>query len=246
MFIEGNAIIDFDYLDTAVQGEVLKCFVGKEESILFPYDERNFTNEFVKEWSQFVRERTVYVGDNPIAIPWGSNTLTHWYEAKSEDDVHRILEHEGITYWCCIAPIGANIKHDYTFVLFAYEHTQYHDEEVRALWVYEREDGRFQKSVVPRLMQLPCVTAERIRYTCPCCGYKLLDDPSDDVCPICFWEDDHSQLEDPDSLGANTRVTLRQAQKNFVAYGACEEVAIPDVRKPTEFDEKDPNWHPLD
>ncbi|NIP43329.1 MAG: hypothetical protein GWN61_14025, partial [candidate division Zixibacteria bacterium] len=33
-------------------------------------------------------------------------------------------------------------------------------------------------------------------YTCPCCGYRTLDDPpgSYDICGICFWEDDTVQL----------------------------------------------------
>lgn len=31
------------------------------------------------------------------------------------------------------------------------------------------------------------------KYTCPCCGYKTLEEEvrgSYEICPICFWEDD--------------------------------------------------------
>lgn len=41
-------------------------------------------------------------------------------------------------------------------------------------------------------------------YTCPCCGYKTLDEePPDtfDICRICFWEDDGVQFQDPDFEG---------------------------------------------
>jgi len=58
---------------------------------------------------------------------------------------------------------------------------------------------------------------------CPCCGNAvfLLPSGSFEICPICFWEDDTSQLENEDQLGAN-RVSLAQARKNFHKFGVCE------------------------
>ncbi|HDR7669006.1 TPA: hypothetical protein QCX97_002884 [Bacillus wiedmannii] len=41
--------------------------------------------------------------------------------------------------------------------------------------------------------------------------------------------------------GAN-EVSLRQAQKNFIAFGACEECFVKSVRKPTSEDVKDASW----
>jgi hypothetical protein len=73
-------------------------------------------------------------------------------------------------------------------------------------------------------------------YPCPCCGYETLPQEAGgtyELCPICFWEDDVVQLEDPDFEGGANRVSLRQAQRNFVAFGACEEWAVDHVRKPT-------------
>ena len=61
-------------------------------------------------------------------------------------------------------------------------------------------------------------------YTCPCCGYRTRDEKeygSYNICPICFWEDDATQVENPNIIGAN-KVTLKQAQKNFIEFGACE------------------------
>jgi len=41
-------------------------------------------------------------------------------------------------------------------------------------------------------------------YSCPCCGYltrsKLLTGTFE-ICPICYWEDDNVQFEDPDYKG---------------------------------------------
>ena len=86
------------------------------------------------------------------------------------------------------------------------------------------------------------------KYTCACCGYKTLAAGSPgtyDICDICFWEDDPLQFEDPDyKIGAN-RVCLRQAQKNFINFGACEPDMTEHVRKPTQHDIKDPSWKPL-
>jgi hypothetical protein len=40
-------------------------------------------------------------------------------------------------------------------------------------------------------------------YPCPCCGYRTLPGPSptDDICPVCFWQDDFVDSQDTDVLG---------------------------------------------
>lgn len=87
-----------------------------------------------------------------------------------------------------------------------------------------------------------------MKYTCPCCGYKTLDgEPpgSFDICEICFWEDDDVQFDDPDYAGGANIPSLRQAQKYFIIFGACEERCVEFVRTPSETDVKDGNWKPL-
>lgn len=84
-----------------------------------------------------------------------------------------------------------------------------------------------------------------MKYTCPCCGYKTLnEEPTDtyEICNICFWEDDGVQFRDPDYEGGANIPSLRQAQKNYILMGACEESFIESVRKPNKNDEKDLNW----
>ncbi|WP_379163191.1 CPCC family cysteine-rich protein [Paenibacillus sp. sgz5001063] len=86
------------------------------------------------------------------------------------------------------------------------------------------------------------------KYTCPCCGYMTLDEQPTgtyEICKICFWEDDGVQFDDPDYEGGANKVSLRQGQKNFIEFGACEERCIQFVRKPNDDDVRDPHWLPL-
>lgn len=84
------------------------------------------------------------------------------------------------------------------------------------------------------------------KYTCPCCGYKTLEDEHEyDICPICFWEDDLLQFEEVDLAGGANPVSLREAQQNFIKFGACEIDMLKHVRKPNAHDIKDVNWKPL-
>ncbi|HHY43190.1 MAG TPA: hypothetical protein GX514_10175 [Thermoanaerobacterales bacterium] len=86
------------------------------------------------------------------------------------------------------------------------------------------------------------------KYTCPCCGYKTLDEEPPgtySICPICFWEDDGIQFDDPDYEGGANRVSLKQGQKNFLKFGACEKEMIKYVRKPDKNDIKNNEWKPL-
>jgi hypothetical protein len=86
-----------------------------------------------------------------------------------------------------------------------------------------------------------------LKYTCPCCGYMTLSDPPGhfDICPICYWEDDNIQRDDPDYWGGANDLSLRDAQKNFAAFGAKDKRYIDVVRKPMEDEVFDPTWKPL-
>jgi hypothetical protein len=85
-------------------------------------------------------------------------------------------------------------------------------------------------------------------YPCPCCGYLVFEGPpgSDDICMICFWEDDASQLRFP-QLGDQTNfVPLAEAQRNYAQFGAIEARFAGDVRKPTEADARDPEFRAIE
>ena len=70
-------------------------------------------------------------------------------------------------------------------------------------------------------------------YPCPCCGYRTLPGPSptDDICPVCFWQDDFVDNQDTDLLGPN-HVRLSVARENYARHGAHEDRWIPNVRAP--------------
>ena len=84
---------------------------------------------------------------------------------------------------------------------------------------------------------------------CPCCGYKTYCDKPDgtyDICPVCFWEDDPVQMNEPNFEGGANHVSLKQAQKNFLEFGASEERVKQYVRQPKIDEPKDLAWRLLD
>jgi hypothetical protein len=70
-------------------------------------------------------------------------------------------------------------------------------------------------------------------FSCPCCGYRTLPEasPSDEICPVCFWQDDFVDNQDTDVLGPN-HVTLSVARANYARLGASEERLAEFVRPP--------------
>jgi hypothetical protein len=85
-------------------------------------------------------------------------------------------------------------------------------------------------------------------YPCPCCGYLTLNQKPPGtylICPICFWEDSTTDEYDPLSWNSN-KVSLPQAQRNFIAFGACESEWVHDVRKPNPNDQRPSGWQTLD
>lgn len=72
-------------------------------------------------------------------------------------------------------------------------------------------------------------------YRCPCCKFKTLQGRAgDEICPVCFWHDDGQDEHDADQVrgGPNYSLSLRQAQRNFLEYGAVEQRVLKHVRKP--------------
>ena len=56
-----------------------------------------------------------------------------------------------------------------------------------------------------------------MKYKCPCCEQYTLDEPSGTyaICPICNWEDDPIQLENPEYAGGANNQSLVKARENY-------------------------------
>lgn len=83
------------------------------------------------------------------------------------------------------------------------------------------------------------------KYACPCCGYRTLNEKAGGtfaVCPVCNWEDDPVQYDDPDYQGGANKVSLRHGQRNFREFGACEREMLHLVRQPEGDEARDTDW----
>jgi hypothetical protein len=73
------------------------------------------------------------------------------------------------------------------------------------------------------------------KFKCRCCGYKtLFEEPfgSYEICPVCRWEDDPVQTDDPNFEGGANKESLNAARENFKKFGAKSKDALGKVRKP--------------
>ncbi|HEY0890347.1 MAG TPA: CPCC family cysteine-rich protein [Nocardioides sp.] len=87
-----------------------------------------------------------------------------------------------------------------------------------------------------------------IKWPCPCCGYRTLDQgPGDyDLCHVCWWEDDPVALRWPLVDEGPNAMALLEAQRNYQAFGAFAASARTKVRPPHEDEGREPGWRPLD
>jgi hypothetical protein len=66
---------------------------------------------------------------------------------------------------------------------------------------------------------------QRPGYPCNCCGFRTLADPSRgsyEICPVCFWEDDPVQNDDPSFTGGANATCLADARENYFRCGASD------------------------
>lgn len=82
---------------------------------------------------------------------------------------------------------------------------------------------------------------EKQRYQCPCCGFRTLEWRGWQqgvwiMCPVCSWEDIYPELEfgkpAPETSEDPYFISLPQARKNFLAFGAADQYHKLRVRFP--------------
>lgn len=75
------------------------------------------------------------------------------------------------------------------------------------------------------------------RFQCPCCDYFTLGARGAfEVCPVCYWEDDGSDMESLDVVSGPNHITLRAARSNFERLGAADDASVPLVATAEERD----------
>jgi Cysteine-rich CPCC len=86
-------------------------------------------------------------------------------------------------------------------------------------------------------------------YACPCCRFLTLSARgADEICQVCFWEDDGQDDHDADEVrgGPNGNLSLASARANFRNIGAWSDTALSHVRapRPEEVPNSDPWFRP--
>ncbi|MBW3572176.1 MAG: hypothetical protein KY467_13835 [Gemmatimonadetes bacterium] len=64
------------------------------------------------------------------------------------------------------------------------------------------------------------IPAQPVLHPCPCCGFRTMAEEwrgSYELCPVCNWEDDGVQYEDPDYRGGANAESLNEARAAFAA-----------------------------
>jgi Cysteine-rich CPCC len=74
------------------------------------------------------------------------------------------------------------------------------------------------------------------KHPCPCCQHLTIDDPGRfDICPICGWEDDPIQRDDPNYQGGANEVSLSEARANYRNCGVSNPKVQQLVAQPAEI-----------
>ena len=74
---------------------------------------------------------------------------------------------------------------------------------------------------------------DSIKYRCPCCHFKTLHEEHHyEICPVCFWEDDPYQCDNPAYKGGANSENLYEARENYLNFGAVSQRELLNVRSP--------------
>ena len=76
------------------------------------------------------------------------------------------------------------------------------------------------------------ISKPSLNVTCPCCYYVVIAERDIyDICSVCYWEDEGIKWDSEIDLEsvANHGLTLREARKNFIEFGARDQKWIGKV-----------------
>lgn len=70
-------------------------------------------------------------------------------------------------------------------------------------------------------------------FPCPCCDCLTLSERGAyEICPVCFWEDEDVQFNNPDFEGGANKESLKQARENYKKFNASSLDFVKEVREP--------------
>lgn len=75
------------------------------------------------------------------------------------------------------------------------------------------------------------------KFKCPCCGFFTLSEKPPgtyEICPVCYWEEDNVQYDDPGYAGGANDVSLNTAKENYKKMGAISLEFVAKTRKPLQ------------
>ncbi len=78
------------------------------------------------------------------------------------------------------------------------------------------------------------------KIKCPCCGNYTINNELGlevitDICSVCHWQYDEVAHDRPDKyVGGANKMSLSEARKNYLDFGAKDRKFIDSVRNPYE------------
>ncbi len=105
------------------------------------------------------------------------------------------------------------------------------------LYCFITMTGNLIGGVLVSILPLIKKKDEPKKYKCPCCNHFTFEkkERAYDICPVCFWEDDPFQYENPMMENGANHVSLAAARVNYKHYSACD----PEMRKYVRGPKKD-------
>jgi rubredoxin len=110
----------------------------------------------------------------------------------------------------------------------------------------QKLDERFRRKHKKRSKRQPEPTYSASCPTCPCCGHLGAICVIFGRCSYCGWVYVPQQEIHPTQLSEHNPVSLLEAQRNYVKFGAATEEIARIIRKPEHDHGIDPEWRPLE
>jgi hypothetical protein len=164
MYFKDDAIIDVP-LSAEIEADLVQCFVGFKEMVVFGVAEINKNEkEYLEKMGVEVDAKIIFDSMQPVLhsyeschdwINGRSKKKISWYTPNTMEDLKLILEYLGITFKCRILQDGKEAI-DFKYELYFYEHHLIADGdnfcEHRSLLINKTSyANNFEEEVLPKI-----------------------------------------------------------------------------------------------